>query len=240
MTRRLKAVLLTTDTLHHRYFAWKMAEFHPWHAIVIERSTLSPPFDTHHPFEGERDRYEQEIPLSGREVPFSDFAEVHEYERITEEPCISKLEELAPDVIIVFGTGKLPPRSIQSAGVACLNLHGGNPEQYRGLDTYLWAIYHQDFGNLITTLHYVNSEFDTGDIVFQMKLALTRETKLFQIRSMNTSACIDMAQLALSSLTRIGRLPSRPLATLGRYYSSMPGILKEVCLQKFNRYVATL
>jgi hypothetical protein len=217
-----------------------MAEFHPWAAILIERRPYAPPFDTHHPFEDERDRYEREILLEGGEHPFSEVAETRSYDRVTGESCVRDLGEIAPDAIIVFGTGKIPPGVIRSARIACLNLHGGNPEQYRGLDTHLWAIYHQDFGNLITTLHSVDSGLDTGDIVFQTKLALTRGTRLSRLRSVNTGACIDLTRLAFHSLGTTGKLPSRPLATIGRYYSSMPRILKEICLQRFDRYVASL
>ena len=49
------------------------------------------------------------------------------------------------------------------------NLHGGDPEKYRGLDSHYWSIYHNDFKSLITTLHKVRPILDTGEIVLQGK-----------------------------------------------------------------------
>ena len=123
---------------------------------------------------------------------------------------------------------------------ACLNLHGGNPERYRGLDTHLWSIYHNDFGDLVTTLHHVDADLDTGDIVFQSKLKVEAGTRLHQLRAINTKVCVNLFLVALGAFQSIGWLPSREQVSHGRYYSYMPAVLKEECIRKFNRYVTGL
>jgi hypothetical protein len=47
----MRTVLLTTDTPHHTFFAWKIHEVFPWEAIVLESRVLRPPFNIFHPFE---------------------------------------------------------------------------------------------------------------------------------------------------------------------------------------------
>lgn len=236
----LKTILLTTDTPHHLYFAWKLADLFSLQAIIIETGKTEPPFETFHPFEALRDKYEREVLLAGCERKFPDLAKVHHVPSVNDRDSVSLLEDMAPEVIIVFGTGKISPQVIKSASRACLNLHGGNPEHYRGLDTHLWAIYHNDFANLVTTLHYVAEGLDTGDIVFQSELPVPKHCELHELRSLNTKICVDLSLTALEVLKRERPLPRRKQLQFGRYYSFMPSVLKEICVKKFGRYVSQL
>lgn len=234
----MKIVLLTTDTPHHLYFARKLQERFPFTSIFIETRVFSPPFDTFHPFESVRDSYEREVLLGNSKLSFSDLAATRIFSSVNDEDAVRELRETRPDVTLIFGTGKVS-ESVLSIPRFALNLHGGNPETYRGLDTHLWAIYHRDFKNLVTTLHEVDPGLDTGDIVFQTQLRLDRNSKLHELRAINTEACINMSALALTSLTNGSRWPSRAQVSRGRYYSAMPSVLKEDCVRKFERHIAT-
>lgn len=236
----MKVVLLTTDTTHHTYFARQLNERFPLQAVFLEARSVIPSFETFHPFEALRDDYERNTLLAGSSVSISDITETHSFDSMNDEECVSTLQGLAPDVVIVFGTGKLYTPIIKVASAACLNLHGGNPERYRGLDTHLWAIYHREFDNLVTTLHHVDADLDTGDIVLQSQLKFERDSQLHELRAINTKVCLNLALLALSSLQSMGWLPSRNQLNRGRYYSFMPAALKEECIKKFERYVSQL
>jgi folate-dependent phosphoribosylglycinamide formyltransferase PurN len=230
--------LLTTDTTHHRFFAWQLAEHARLDAVFLETAHAVAPFPTTHPFEMQRDAYEREVLLGDHRAPCEDFAAAHTVESINDaEPS---LRALAADVVIVFGTGLLHPGLIASAGPECLNLHGGNPEEYRGLDSHLWAIYHGDYPNLVTTLHRIDEQLDNGDIVFQTALPLSATTSLHQLRALNTRACVDLSVLALRSIDSTGTVPARPQVRRGRYYSFMPAVLKDRCVSSFNAYVEGL
>jgi methionyl-tRNA formyltransferase len=206
----------------------------------LETKRYVPPFETFHPFEALRDSYEKDILLKDCNLKLTDLAEVRSVDSINSDEGIKSLRALNPDVMIVFGTGKLLAPAIEVASLVCMNLHGGNPEQYRGLDTHLWAIYHRDFKNLITTLHRIDSRIDTGDIILQSELKLGFDSKLYQLRAINTKVCIALSSLALSSLESTGSLPSRKQITSGRYYSWMPSMLKGDCLNKFEGHVEQL
>jgi methionyl-tRNA formyltransferase len=236
----MRIVLLTTPTNHHLYFAQKVMECFPFDAIFLETIHKNPSFRTAHPFEIERDDYESGVLLEGCVSQFDELAPTCLLESLNDSQCVIRLQQYAPELIIVFGTGKLRLPIIQTAAIACLNLHGGNPEEYRGLDTHLWAVYHQDFVNLITTLHHMDTELDTGDIVLQSSLPLSKDCYLYMLRSLNTKICVDMTKIALTSLDMTGRLPSRRQMKRGRYYSFMPSVLKEICVIRFSEYVRGL
>ena len=135
---------------------------------------------------------------------------------------------ISPDIIIVFGTSRLRKGVIDVLPNAIYNLHGGDPQHYRGLDSHLWAIYHRDFDGLETTLHQLNGELDDGAIVAKRSLQITKGMKLHELRSANTEACVELVTDALHFYSKTGRIDSCTQKKKGRYYSFMPAVLKEV------------
>lgn len=236
----MRILLLTTDTTHHAYYVWKLSERFPLQAIFLETTGTISRFETAHPFEKLRDTYERDVLLDGFSSTLEQLAETYRFPSVNSRESVAALQKLSPEVVIVFGTGKLHQSVIQIASVACLNLHGGNPEHYRGLDTHLWAIYHEDFDNLVTTLHHVDIDLDTGDIVCQAQIKLGRSVKLHELRAVNTKVCVNLSLVALNALQSVDSLPSRKQVSRGRYYSFMPSVLKEICVRKFERYTSKL
>lgn len=228
--------LLTTDTPHHRYFAREMSGAGLLRGVVLETSHAKPRFETSHPFEVRRDEFEREVLLRGESADFGEFAPVQRTADINDARVVAELRRSEPSMVIVFGTRKLAPRLIACVRVACLNLHGGDPRQYRGLDTHLWAIYHGDFAGLVTCLHHVERELDTGDIVDCRPVPITRGMELHELRAANTRLCVELVKGALAA-----EKPKRERQeSKGRFYSFMPGALKELCVEKFRRHAGSL
>jgi methionyl-tRNA formyltransferase len=233
----MRVALLTTDTPHHAYFAWKLVERFPLVSIVVETREPHAPFETFHPFEVDRDEYERDVLLADAPGGLDQFAAILEVENVND--AAAHIRELEPDVTLVFGTGRLSRETIMAAPT-CLNLHGGNPEEYRGLDTHLWAIYHRDFGALVTALHHVDLELDTGDLADVRAIPLRRGMPLHELRSENTKVCVGLSVAALEQIDSAPTVSRRPQQRRGRYYSFMPSVLKDVCVRQFERYTAAL
>jgi methionyl-tRNA formyltransferase len=232
----MKVVLLTTDTIHHRFFASQVNRFFPISSVLLERRPLRAPFETFHPFEDKRDTYERNILLrTGLALSFKDWPHVVFVPTINHFESLNLLKIIKPDVLLVFGTGKLNRSVIQIPNTIFLNLHGGNPEAYRGLDSHLWAIYHKEFRELITTLHVVDENLDTGDIVGQAPIVLTSGSKIYQLRLLNTQVCVELTLSALRTLANKNGLSKRKQRSKGRYYSFMPSVLKELCVRNFEQ-----
>ena len=234
-----KTLILTTETTHHLYYLWKLSELCSIDRVIIETNTLSAPFETAHEFEQNRYEYEKSVLKSGP-LLIEEILPTHRFSSINQAECKDFIEVTKPDIIIVFGTGKICSEIISIPTTACFNLHGGAPEYYRGLDSHLWAIYHNDFSNIITTLHHMERNLDTGKIVFEQQLDISRSTTLEKLRIVNTEACINMTALAIRGISEFGYVPCREQLLQGRYYSFMPKDLKENSLQKFNRFLKTI
>lgn len=236
----MKIVVLTTQTLHHTYFVRELGKSFPIDATFVERNINKAPFEAHHSFECEREAYEKEFFFSGEESSLADFGRVIEVDTVNDPEALEQLKELEPDVIVVFGTGKIKADVIAVCPDGIVNLHGGNPEEYRGLDSHLWAIYHRDCANLIVTLHRLNEKLDDGEIILQLPITLKKSMKLYQLRRYNTQVCLELTRSALESFKQKGRFSARSQQKHGRYYSFMPKVLKDVCKQQFERYTETL
>ena len=236
----MRIIVLTTETPHHLYFVNEISTIFNITGIAVESGVLKAPFQTHHSFEDERDRYEVTELLKEEKVMYKDFCETKVFDNINDEGCIQFVADLKPDVIVTFGTGLIRQPLIQLCPDGFINLHGGDPEYYRGLDTHMWAIYHRKFEQLIVTLHRLNASLDDGEIILQAKIILNNNSKITKLRVENTKLCVQLTLSALSTFNQLGYFISKPQQRKGHYYSFMPADLKEVCVNKFEQHIHTI
>ena len=233
----MRVIVLTTETPHHLYFVKEVSTVFNIIGIGVESKLLKAPFQTHHSFEDERDRYEVTELLQEEKVMFKDFCETKVFDNINVDRCIQFVADLKPDVIVTFGTGLIRKSLIHLCPDGFINLHGGDPEYYRGLDTHMWAIYHREFEQLIVTLHRLNPSLDDGEIIEQAQIGLDKNSKITKLRVENTKLCVQLTLSALSTFNQLGSFISKPQQRKGRYYSFMPADLKEICVKNFEQYI---
>lgn len=237
--KQLKYAILTTPTLHHLYYVQALCEIMPPAMIINETRSLKASFDTFHTFESEREDYETDFWFKQGLPKFSEFSSVIETESINQIEVLNILSQLQPELLIVFGTGKIKSDLISLFPNQIFNLHGGDPQAYRGLDSHLWAIYHGEFSGLVTTIHRLNSRLDDGDIVLQSDILLSKGLPLYALRQRNTEVCVRLSK-AILALHEKNAIVSFQQRSKGRYYSFMPSCLKSVCLKKFEQYTGQL
>lgn len=236
----VKVAVLTTESAHHAFFVRELAADADIVAFCESTSGSPPPFETRHPFEDDRDSYEWGRWFGGVSTKIEALARVHDVESMNDAASISALVKEKPDLVIVFGTGVLRAALIDECRDRIFNLHGGDPEEYRGLDTHLWAIFHRDFAALVTTLHRLDYGLDTGSIVYRESVPIVPQMPLYALRAANTELCLQLARRAIATFAKGTTIPSRAQKRKGRYYSAMPAVLKAVCKERFDRYVSGL
>lgn len=232
-------IVLTTDTSHHTWFVRELSRVYPRLVVVEETETVRPRFEAGHPFEARRDAYERDRFALGS-ASLADVCDPHRFASINDPAAVKCVEAVADGLVIDFGTRKLDRPILASCAGRAVNLHGGDPEEYRGLDSHLWAIYHRDWNALVTTLHLLAPELDTGDVVLQGRIPLRRGMELHELRAENTVLCLQLVLASLSMYERLGSLIHRPQRRPGRYYSFMPAPLKAICATRFSAHTATL
>lgn len=234
----MKIAVLTTETTHHSWFCKKLKEHYSDVCVVIEKDTITPKFDIFHSFETDRLEYEKKYFFQGNYLPISNFCDVLEVKNINDSIAVDFLLNKNVQAVVTFGTRKITSDLLSAFTNRIINLHGGDPEYYRGLDSHLWAVYHEDWSSLVTTLHVLNAQLDGGKIIQKYSLDLSRVDSLKKLRSLNTEACLYLVLSALKSYELFGYFISSNQKKIGRYYSFMPRDLKELCVNKFNNFFA--
>lgn len=235
----MKIVVLTTDTAHHAYYVRDLQEALGPVAIFLETQE-HPASDTRHPLEERRDEYESHRWFGGKRGFVSDYGPVSRFRSLNEDAAVAAIRQEAADVVVVYGTSRLKQPVIEAGPQTFLNLHGGDPESYRGLDSHLWAIYHRDFDGIMATMHRVDLELDAGEIVSQAKVPIGNGMPLHSLRAETAEICLQLTVGAVDAFRRSGEVQSRPQRHVGRYYSAMPNELKTICEKNFADYVEKL
>jgi len=92
------------------------------------------------------------------------------------DKTVSKLiNDSSPELIFVNGTRIISKQIIQSSNAKMVNIHVGITPKYRGVHGGYWAQYNKEPHLFGTTLHYIDSGIDTGDIIDQQIIKITNK-----------------------------------------------------------------
>jgi methionyl-tRNA formyltransferase len=241
----MRILVLTTDTLHHTFFVKKLKEKYNDVSVICENKReikysdiLSKSFlKEKKKFEKLQEKYEVKKWFNGQKFKLDEFCNPFYVENLNTQKSIKLLKNLNPTLIIVFGTGKLNRDFIKKFKSIIFNLHGGDPQNYRGLDSHLWSIYHKDFNSLKTTLHKITPQLDAGEIYKIEHIKLWPNMKLFQLRLSNTETCLKLALDLINDVKNKKPIKYIQQKNLGRYYSLMPQSLKFKVNDNFENYI---
>ena len=237
----MRITVLTTQTIHHTFFIYSLLKIGYEVNVFLELNQNNFfPFSTKHEFEQERDIFEKDKFFNGENVLIENLTNTKKFENLNSKNSIEAIKNDISELIIVFGTGLIKKEFINASRGLLLNLHGGDPEKYRGLDSHLWAIYHKDFDSIVTTIHKLDEKLDNGEILIKGKLDINKSTKIESLRSINTQLCINLSQTIIEMYLNKKSLISSNQRYKGRYYSAMPSVLKSVCIKNFKNYIKNL
>ncbi len=227
--------ILTTKTTHHDYFVNKLKSYSNYLTIVHELPAKKNEEKLNY-FEKKRDLYEKQILRKYKKKTNFKFLKVNNIN----QDKLAKYLKLNCDYLIVFGTRKIKSKILKYFKNKIFNLHGGDPQKYRGLDSHYWSIYHNDFTSLKSTIHFLDEHFDNGKIVYIKNINFSKKNKLYHVRLLNTEILANMCLKLLSKLKKKERIFSFKQKTKGRYYSTMPNIIKNSLEKKFNKFIKSL
>lgn len=140
----------------------------------------------------------------------------------THDRVAATLAQLRPDLIVVatFPT-RLTQSIIGTARYGGLNSHQSLLPRGRGPDPLFWAYYNDD-AETGTTVHYLEEQFDSGDVIAQVRVPIARGRSIIELYF--ELAEIGAAQLA-QAISEVERGTSRRVrqdeAQATRYPSPM-------------------
>lgn len=237
----MRILILTTDTIHHRKFVSEVAKFGDVLSVVAEPTSNQPGFLTATKTLGViQESFEKGCWPDCSDTTMSSHSDVLYVSDINHVGAFEAVTRFAAEITFVYGTGVLTAATIQCLSSPVLNLHGGDPQRYRGLDSHLWALYHGDVLGLQVALHHVERTIDTGDIVDIQPLSLTQQVEIEQLRAMTTEVSTQMAITAIRRLSESGALERKKQVSVGRYYSHLPSVLLPRCRSNLMKALGRL
>jgi len=105
--------------------------------------------------------------------------EIFSKEELSESKVLQKLNAIEPDLIVLAGfLLKLPEKFIKSYPNKIINIHPALLPKYGGKGMYGMNVHQAVVENhekeTGITIHYVNENYDEGNIIFQKSISLTR------------------------------------------------------------------
>ena len=228
----LRVLVLTTQTPHHIYFVQKLLEM--GHSVSVLCEELMAGGGAHaNDLEAERQDYERSKWFRDDCPRLSDLCPTKTSPSVNATEALVMLRQAPSDVAISFGTRLIKDDALRLLPEERWNLHGGDPQKYRGLDSHLWALYHDDHESLVTTVHTLAPALDAGAIVAGSRIDLSPAPELHMLRALNTDLAIRLVAGSLAHLEAVGSVPRMPQATVGRYYSALPKALWTKCAKSY-------
>ena len=218
----MRALIFTTKTEHHDYFVKSIHSALENFFVIYEKKVASFGFKTNHSKIKKRHKFEKKYFKS--HVKEKNYKNIF-ISNINNLRTIKLIKSFKPNIIIVFGTSILSKKIINACrNIPLINLHGGDPEKYRGLDSHFWCLYHKDFNSLVTTLHYIDEGIDTGNIIQKIKINNKPKISFNNLRIKNVENCVDLVLKFISRTKRGAYVKGKKQKFKGRYYSAFPSI----------------
>tara|TARA_B100000686_G_scaffold351628_1_gene450936 strand:- start:1719 stop:2501 length:783 start_codon:yes stop_codon:yes gene_type:complete len=149
---------------------------------------------------------------------------LHRVKHASDLQCLSILNSLEPELMIVFGTSILKPEILSIAKKYTLNIHGGIVPEYRNVHSDFWAISKNDFKNIGTSIIHLDPGIDTGDIAIQEFLEINSSDTLFSIKKKNMELSLKLIIQAIE-MVKLESLPKITQSKLSGSFYKTPGFI---------------
>ncbi len=130
---------------------------------------------------------------------------------------IERMAALAPDVVLVFGTGMLRERILSTFKGRIINVHLGLSPYYRGSGTNFWPLVNREPEYVGATIHCLDPRLDYGSILTHARPVIERGDGPHDI---GNKAILRAAAVALPAAVSLlaGATGTLPQWTKGRLY----------------------
>lgn len=235
----MRIVIITPLEKHHEYIISEIYKIYKNIIVIKDDKKIKSIFNTKYKNIKVQKNYENKIWFKKKFI-FPKEIKIIKINDANKNKNINKIYDLKPTLLITSGANKLTKNFIYKfQKIKIVNLHGGDPDYYRGLDSLLWAIYHNEFHNLKVAIHFVDQKLDCGKIIAIEKIKLFKGMKLYQLRRSNVELTKKILLSFLSKFLNKKKILTKKNKQ-GKYYSFMPSVLKDIVEKKFNNFTKKL
>lgn len=223
----MNILLIGTDTIHRRYIINKLLDMNVHlNTCIFQKKNITPKYKVTPKWHKKEKNELNKIFINKTR---NDLDRVKKIIRVSSLSLIlknNKKEIKNADFIIVSGAEWIKGDLLKLIKNKSINIHMGISEKYRGLDSNLWAWYHEDYQNIGVTLHELNLSLDTGKIFKKAFLNISNLKKVWLLRYYESDLAVKLMISAINSFDTKKYILKKPL-NIGRYYSFMPAVIKD-------------
>jgi len=141
-----------------------------------------------------------------------------EPEHLNSSKTIEFVQEIAPDVVVIFGCDLIRSPLMDVLPEHTLNVHLGLSPRYRGAATLFWPFYFLEPNHAGSTLHYIVAEPDAGAIVHQVVPNLEATDGIHEVACRTVVETVGQTGAVLSLLQQKGSLERRRQVGTGKNF----------------------
>jgi len=155
---------------------------------------------------------------------------------LKDEAFVEELHSLKADLQIVIAFRMLPEVVWNMPPMGTFNLHASLLPKYRGAAPINWAVMNGDKETGVTTF-FLKHEIDTGDIIQQKKIAISRTDNVGDVHDRLMMLGADMVIETVEAILNgnIAPIPQEDLCNKGIEATPAPKIFKDTCRVDWNK-----
>ena len=119
---------------------------------------------------------------------------------VNSKEVVNILQKINPDVVVVNGTRIISDKILNSIGAEFINTHTGITPKYRGVHGGYWALTECDKENCGVTVHLVDSGIDTGGILYQETIDISKSDTFNTYPYLQMSLAIPLMKRAIKNV----------------------------------------
>jgi len=208
-------LLITADTIRHKYFAIQLLNTFPDVVWVIEpRNRLKYYKIPAHPL---MQKHFEKL-FSTEKDYFEKF--VNKEEKLLKERCVFKidsnginsklflsfLDSLKPESILTYSVSIIGEKILSKFPGRIWNVHAGLVPYYCGSSTNLMPIIHKKIEYLGMTIHHITSKIDSGGVVIQGRPKISSDDDSHTIGCKNTVLASELAKKVIREFAEQGKV----------------------------------
>jgi methionyl-tRNA formyltransferase len=197
----MRALILTSNSLRHRYFAKILSKNFDLVGMISEKKK------NYYIKEQEKSEFvaehferlaesERKYFIEGQDLPELDILELSKND-INSAEAIAWAEKRKPEIIFLFGTGILREVWLDKYKTI-INLHLGLSPFYRGSATLFWPFYNNEISCVGATIHLAVKDVDAGAILKRVKPELEVGDDYYSINHKAIKKTIDLIPVVTS------------------------------------------
>lgn len=126
----------------------------------------------------------------------------------------SVIRELNPDLVLVNGTRIISKKTLESVPATFINIHTGITPAFRGVHGGYWAIATGKKDLFGTTIHYVDTGVDTGEIIEQVFVEPPTHDNFYTYPYLQYASVLPVLKNVIQSFVDGNKpLPKSPVTT---------------------------